>query len=337
MNSPNSGVRSTRDKTRTPVNLEQTYEFDGVQFDARKINWLYGFLMREITSLKSTSDKMGHVKFHLLKEKSRRGDSIIHGLKSHEFDFSPELLNWMDEDQERSYFFIMNYIQKLKLDGFAVKSRYFYEEDTNSLIKIPTRNPRRHIYACTISQVDAFSGKNKESILTFFDLMDCLSREKQDLCDMLKEDFKKQKFLEKDSKRIKFFCENDDVQMTWLMGYLLKKAAPWSGLDYLDKKVLTGKQKKTVFLSYLDSLTPLDREIFLKKILSAAYQNKFKVAGKDKKKFHLPLTKVAKKQLSELADILNKKEHVILEELIADRYGLEALDENGRKKYEFGR
>ena len=335
MNNPNSGVRSTRKKTHTPVNWEQTYEFDGVKFDARKINWLYGLFTKEITTSKSTSDKIEHVKFHLLQEKGKRGSCVVDGLRDHEFNFNPELLNWMDGDEERSYFFIVNYIQKFKVNPVAVGNAYFYGLNTRDLIEIKDSNDREIIYGRTINLVNAFSGKNKEAIISFFDLINCSSRKKQNICDMLRDDFSKQKFL--DADRIQFFDKKDDKQMTWLKEYLRKKATPWSGSYYLDKDGLSGEQTIKVFLSYLDSLSPLDREIFLKKILSAAYQNKFKVAGKDKKKFHLPLTKVAKKQLSELADILNKKEHVILEELIADRYGMEALDENGRKKYEFGR
>jgi hypothetical protein len=64
------------------------------------------------------------------------------------------------------------------------------------------------------------------------------------------------------------------------------------------------------------------RNLFIKNLMSAAYQKEHRDKQKTKTKYHLALTKDSKKKLSKMAGVNNKSEAIMVNEIIQEYYEL---------------
>ena len=209
-----------------------------------------------------------------------------------------------------------------------------------------------HIGAQFLSYVDFYSfvslgldrAELAEKILLYFDILKSGDYKKnflQKACDELK----RYRF----NDELVYFDHKNKKQMDWLYSYILKKISPALGegfkkehcknvhaflfalIDVLGclsvEKRLADSDKKILILDVKN------RGDFLKSVKLAAYQKNARAGRKNVGKYHLPLTKVSKKQLKELSDIFNKNEYEMLEMVIRDFYERSVLDDKGQKKY----
>ena len=128
----------------------------------------------------------------------------------------------------------------------------------------------------------------------------------------------------------KYFDDNNFVN--WAYDYFLN--------NVYDRRYFintcTDENKKDYILSLLDFICLENKpeyEITFGRLKNAWNQKKFKDSGKEKKDYHLPLTKKTKSELTQLSEIRNCSEAKVLEDLIKNAYKLEYCDENGKPKY----
>lgn len=112
--------------------------------------------------------------------------------------------------------------------------------------------------------------------------------------------------------------------------------------QYLKKKNML-MDPATTHIGYLESINlyfdliyfndALLYEVKIDSIKKAWRQKQFRDQGKTKKEYHLPLTKQAKDELSNLAKFNNLSENSMLEKLIHQAYLSEMCDEKGKQKF----
>lgn len=141
------------------------------------------------------------------------------------------------------------------------------------------------------------------------------------------------KFL---SSFIKFLNKNEDGQLLWIHQYLVKKFYPNPTLSIFkpiqisnsDNNINIEELKDVIVMEIIingerNSGTEPSLMMMLKlttTLKNSWAQQKFRVNEKTKKKFHLPLTKQAKINLSFLADRYNLSESAVLEKLINEDF-----------------
>lgn len=126
---------------------------------------------------------------------------------------------------------------------------------------------------------------------------------------------------------------NNKEQIDWAWNYLKKNNL----LAFLPIFLFNTPEYYNAVISSIYLLSsniniPL-KELVLLKMKKAWSQQKFRLSGKVKKAYHLPLTKEANKKLKKLSEVMNKTESQILEILIEEKYQVSILDENGKSKY----
>lgn len=123
---------------------------------------------------------------------------------------------------------------------------------------------------------------------------------------------------------------NDKEFLIWTYNYIKKR-------DYIfSSKLINQKEYKEHITYYFDNIffkNSLQYEKEIEMLKKAWQQKQFRDQGKIKKKYHLPLTKQAKNELSHLACFKNMSENLILEELIHKAYRDEICDKNGKARY----
>lgn len=108
--------------------------------------------------------------------------------------------------------------------------------------------------------------------------------------------------------------QNDELQINWIKNYLLKSNLLDTSLSSLMDNDLSIIE---ICIDLLElKLIPPDKILFIMKMKKSWSQYKSRAANKLKKNYHLPLTIEAKKQLSKLAELDNKKESDVLIALI---------------------
>ncbi|NNG99877.1 hypothetical protein [Acinetobacter sp. ANC 5414] len=140
----------------------------------------------------------------------------------------------------------------------------------------------------------------------------------------------------KNNKKIyKWIDQNNPEQIQWILHYfqnILKFQIYLYPIDYIKTINRKCNHYEIVFL-LLAELPNFNKELTILKLKKAWSQQKFRMSGKAKKAYHLPLTKETNKKLKTLSEVLNKTESQILENLIEEKYRITILDENGRPKY----
>ena len=134
---------------------------------------------------------------------------------------------------------------------------------------------------------------------------------------------------------------------------LTSKFLVW--LEKLDKesllwcyKYIKNKEEKFPYSSTINEISPTDVIILIDQInftnddaftlyterLKRSFaQHKYKSASKTKNKYHLPLTKQAKKILNELAEYRRQSESDVLEDLLMREYKQKMCDPQGNPKF----
>ncbi|MBO3659423.1 hypothetical protein [Acinetobacter haemolyticus] len=108
--------------------------------------------------------------------------------------------------------------------------------------------------------------------------------------------------------------QNDELQINWIKNYLLKSKLLDTSLSIIMDNDLSLIETCIDLLEL--KLVPSDKTLFIMKMKKSWSQYKSRAANKFKKNYHLPLTIEAKKQLSKLAELDNKKESDVLIALI---------------------
>lgn len=144
-----------------------------------------------------------------------------------------------------------------------------------------------------------------------------------------------------DDKYFKWIDKKDNDQLIWACSYLKNNGC----LLDLDFFVANSSAKKMVqiqasidavgILKSKDTLLEISAEksLFIDKMRRAWSQKKFRDNGKVKNKYHLPLTKVAKRRLDNMAEVQKSTPTAILHLLINQAYEANYLDEKGKDKY----
>ena len=108
--------------------------------------------------------------------------------------------------------------------------------------------------------------------------------------------------------------KNDESQINWIKSYLLKSNLLDTSLSsFLDNDLSI--IETCIDLLEVKLILP-DKILFIMKMKKSWSQYKSRAANKSKKNYHLPLTIEAKRQLSKLAELDNKKESDVLIALI---------------------
>jgi hypothetical protein len=131
-----------------------------------------------------------------------------------------------------------------------------------------------------------------------------------------------------------FITEDNDL-LIWAYAYLQKARIGLSRYSPFDNPISCEDLYRYVLLC-LDTLyyqDSRDYKLLTIQMRKALSQKIFREADKTKVKYHIPLTKEAKKQLDELTDYHGVKSNNLLERLIKQEYQSKLLDENGKKKY----
>lgn len=121
--------------------------------------------------------------------------------------------------------------------------------------------------------------------------------------------------------------------LKWAYAYLKEKDD-----NFRRSRYIPGNQdeNKDFIVAYLDYLLHFDNKshyVLTRRLFKAWSQKKFRAENREKKQYHLPLTKQAKSELQKLSDFKNKSESTILEDLIHQMYLNEMCDEAGKQKY----
>lgn len=115
-----------------------------------------------------------------------------------------------------------------------------------------------------------------------------------------------------------------------------KKEVVLAALDLFDfKRVVFDplshqKDAKSRSYSYIESA---DKILFIERMKKSWSQQKFRDAGKTKKPYHLPLTKIANARLDKMASVQGTTSTAILDMLINVAYEQDYIDEHGKDKY----
>ena len=144
-----------------------------------------------------------------------------------------------------------------------------------------------------------------------------------------------------DDKYFKWIDKKNSDQLIWACSYL-KNNGYLLDLDFF---VANSSAKKMVqiqasidavgILESKDALLEISAEksLFIDKMRRAWSQKKFRDDGKVKNKYHLPLTKIAKRRLDNMAEVQKSTPTAILHLLINQAYEANYLDEKGKDKY----
>jgi len=136
-------------------------------------------------------------------------------------------------------------------------------------------------------------------------------------------------------KNYKWIDQENSEQIQWILHYFqdtLKFKIFLHPIHYIN--TIKRKCNHYEFIFLLIASIPLsNKELTILKLKKAWSQQKFRMSGKAKKAYHLPLTKETNRKLKALGEVLNKTESQILENLIEEKYRITILDENGRSKY----
>lgn len=136
-------------------------------------------------------------------------------------------------------------------------------------------------------------------------------------------------------KNYKWIDKENHEQIQWILYYFqdtLKFEICLNQIHYIN--TIKRKCNHYEFIFLLIASIPLsNQELLILKLKKAWSQQKFRMSGKAKKAYHLPLTKETNRKLKALSEVLNKTESQILENLIEEKYRITILDENGRSKY----
>ena len=142
-------------------------------------------------------------------------------------------------------------------------------------------------------------------------------------------------------KYFKWIDEKNSDQLIWTCSYL-KNNGYLLDLDFF---VANSSAKKMVQIqASIDAIGILknkdasldisvEKSLFMDKMRRAWSQKKFRDDGKVKNKYHLPLTKVAKRRLDNMAEVQKSTPTAILHLLINQAYEANYLDEKGKDKY----
>lgn len=136
-------------------------------------------------------------------------------------------------------------------------------------------------------------------------------------------------------KNYNWIDKGNHEQLQWILYYFqntLKFDFPLNQLHYLNTIKRKCNYYEIIFL-LIASIPLSNQELLILKLKKAWSQQKFRMSGKAKKAYHLPLTKETNRKLKALSEVLNKTESQILENLIEEKYRITILDENGRSKY----
>lgn len=142
----------------------------------------------------------------------------------------------------------------------------------------------------------------------------------------------------------KWLKKQDAKYLDWIYNYVKKNTKAFVKLtpevESLKKFNLILATLDTFDLDYIkfsfsdeDYKPSADKLRFIDNMKRALSQQKYRDAGKTKKPYHLPMTKVTKARLDEMAEVQSTSSTKLLESLINSIYEKEYLDEKGKKKY----
>ncbi len=136
--------------------------------------------------------------------------------------------------------------------------------------------------------------------------------------------------------------ESYEDKVSWLERYLKRKGY------YIDtiKATSTLEQRKALCLASLDLMEfksivksshdyskSREKADFIDRMNRSWNQKVYRNSGRERKKYHVPLTKETKRRLDELAKAQDIKQAEVLETLINNSYKSKCLDYNGNDKY----
>ncbi len=142
----------------------------------------------------------------------------------------------------------------------------------------------------------------------------------------------------------KWLKKQDAKYLDWIYDYVKKNTKAFVKLtpevESFKKFSLILATLDTFDLDYIkfyfsdeDYKPSADKLRFVDNMKRALSQQKYRDAGKTKKPYHLPMTKVTKARLDEMAEVQSTSSTKLLESLINSVYEKEYLDEQGKKKY----
>lgn len=140
----------------------------------------------------------------------------------------------------------------------------------------------------------------------------------------------------------KWLTETSKEQIEWTREYLKKDGI----YNHLGRNASSLKEIKSHILASLDLIDYPNRdqnienyvqtdrkERIIDKMKRAWSQQKYRDAGKTKKPYHLPLTKIANARLDKMALVQSTTSTAILDMLINSAYEKDYIDEQGNDKY----
>lgn len=140
----------------------------------------------------------------------------------------------------------------------------------------------------------------------------------------------------------KWLTETSKEQIEWTRDYLKKDGR----YNHLGRNASSLKEIKSHILASLDLIDYPNRdqnienyvqtdrkERIIDKMKRAWSQQKYRDAGKTKKPYHLPLTKIANARLDKMALVQGTTSTAILDMLINSAYEKDYIDEQGNDKY----
>lgn len=143
----------------------------------------------------------------------------------------------------------------------------------------------------------------------------------------------------------KWLTKNSKEQIEWTRDYLKKdgrytnlvrdriahkdiRSIILASLDLIDNPVYNDAKN-----SYISHITSDRKERIIDKMKRAWSQQKYRDAGKTKKPYHLPLTKMSKDRLDKMALVQATTPTAILDMLINSAYETDYIDKDGKDKY----
>jgi hypothetical protein len=310
-NSPNNSLtiynvneNNSRIHSQSIEDMKKKMSAELAHFKERDYQWLWNYLSRRIKYLNNAYRRDKDKPFARL---DRMAEAIVvNGIQLIEIidDHADKILElshfeWIDQKNIRQLIFI-NYLI-LKRDN---------RDRNNELLNSPD------LFNQIINNFDSYWGMGR--------------REKIEKLNNFEREWDKKRVPD---NLIKWIDSNNALQLEWALNYLKKREEWIKDLEVDSAK----KHLYALILASLDHLSlksrPESLQLFMTKMSKTWSQKKFRDQGKTKSPYHIPLTKLAKVRLDDLAELYGVKNNAILEMLINQEYEKEMLDEKHKKKF----
>lgn len=242
--------------------------------------------------------------------------------KRHNFIVPDEHFNWLENSYRAQIFTCFFLTQNYRVPDSVFADSYYRDD------------PLGTIYCCldTQERLRSISGKALP-VNNIHDKIKLLNTIEKKWLNIIEND-----------KYTLWVEKSDSERIAWIYGHLSRTGRLLS----IDTVTIDHNNKLDLILASLDALhinhlSINDHEIALSviairkvsfdKIKRAWSQKKYTNAGKTKKPYHLPLTKVAKARLDKMASIEDVTPSIFLDNLINLAYEASYVNEHGEDKY----